>query len=103
MHVIQRSTCQRRTRSPSAFTRQPRLPIIVPRAGSASNTPNGDTRFWRVMSSAPPQTVSFTEAVKDRAARHEQQEHDADDQAGHGERGCDGGTDEIVEACDRKA
>jgi hypothetical protein len=31
------------------FTRQPRFPIIVPRAGSASNTPNAETRFWRVI------------------------------------------------------
>src|SRR5215510_15329345 len=43
--ISHRSPRHRRARRPCPSTRQPRLPMNIPRARLASTTPNGVTRF----------------------------------------------------------
>jgi len=49
--VIHRRERHRATIRRDASCKIPRLPISVPRSGTALSSPYGSTRFWRVIAS----------------------------------------------------
>src|SRR5438270_13095335 len=56
-HTSQRLTCQERRMRPRSSCSRPRLPIIVPRSGTATISPNGVTRFCLGIERPPPKRL----------------------------------------------